>query len=86
MCSHIKKKKYFQRNVTTATGNSSDTAFVPGLARAMPDTERTVRGYAARMLGRIGGLRARQTLEASLSEETDRFARAEIQAALEAIV
>ena len=41
-----------------------------------------MRGYAAWALGKIGGRRAKQSLEAGLRRETDEFAKKEIQAAL----
>ena len=45
-------------------------------------SEGLVRAYVAWALGRIGGGRARQVLEASQARETDEFAKKEIQAAL----
>ena len=48
----------------------------------MEDSEGMVRGYAAWVLGKIGGSRVKQSLEASLRRETDEFAKKEIQAAL----
>jgi epoxyqueuosine reductase len=48
----------------------------------MEDPEDLVRGYAAWALGRIGGSRPKQILEASLSRETSEFAKREIEAAL----
>ncbi len=83
MYNYIHEKKYFQRNAAIALGNSHDPVFIPDLARAMQDEEGMVRGYAAWALGRIGGIRARDILESSLSGETDGFARTEIQSALE---
>ena len=83
MYNYIRHKKYFQRNAAIALGNTGDTTFIPDLDRAMQDPEALVRGYAARALGRIGGRKARQVLEASLLRETDDYALKEIQAALE---
>jgi epoxyqueuosine reductase len=83
MYNYIHKKKYFQRNAAIALGNLGDSTYIPDLAQAMQDTEGMVRGYAAWALGRIGGQRARQILEASLPGETDEFARTEIQMALD---
>jgi len=48
----------------------------------MQDSEELVRGYAAWALGRIGGIQARQILEAGLAHETAKPARSEIKAAL----
>lgn len=83
MYNYIRHKKYFQRNAAIALGNMRDPVFIPDLTRAMQDSEGLVHGYAAWALGRIGGSQARQILEASLLQETDEFARKEIQAALE---
>lgn len=77
-------KKYFQRNAAIAMGNVGDPAFIPQLTQAMQDPEWLVRGYAAWALGRIGGSDAKQVLVASLSRETDDFAKKEIDAALAA--
>ena len=84
MYNYIRDKKYFQRNAAIALGNMGDSAFIPDLARAMEDSEGLVRGYAAWALGKIGGSRAKQVLEASLARETDELAKKEIQAALAA--
>jgi len=84
MYNYIRDKKYFQRNAAIALGNIGDSAFIPDLARAMEDSEGLVRGYAAWALGKIGGSRAKQVLEASLARETDELAKKEIQAALAA--
>ena len=82
MYNYIRDKKYFQRNAAIALGNMGDPTSIPDLAQAMEDLEKLVRGYAAWALGRIGGSRAKQILEASLARETDEFAKKEIQAAL----
>ena len=82
MYNYIKEKKYFQRNAAIALGNIGDPTFVPDLARAMEDPEALVRGYAAWALGKIGGVRARQILEASLARETAESAKKEIESAL----
>jgi len=83
MYNYIREKKYFQRNAAIALGNMGDPVFIPDLAQAMQDSEEMVRGYAAWALGKIGGSRARQVLEASLPIETDEFAKREIEAALD---
>ena len=83
MYNYIRHKKYFQRNAAIALGNTGDTTFIPALDRAMQDPEALVRGYAAWALGKIGGNKARQVLEASLLREADDYAMKEIQAALE---
>jgi len=82
MYNYIREKKYFQRNAAIALGNMGDPSFIPDLAQAMQDSEALVRGYAAWALGKIGGSRSRQILEASLVRETDESAKKEIQAAL----
>jgi epoxyqueuosine reductase len=82
MYNYIQEKRYFQRNAAIALGNTGDSQFIPHLAKAMQDPEDLVRGYAAWALGRIGGDRAKQTLEANLARETSEFAKREIEAAL----
>jgi epoxyqueuosine reductase len=82
MYNYIKDKKYFRRNAAIALGNLGDPAFIPDLTVAMQDAEELVRGYAAWALGKIGGSRARQILEASLNREMGDFAKKEIKAAL----
>jgi epoxyqueuosine reductase len=83
MYNYVRHKTYFQRNAAIALGNTEDTTFIPDLDRAMQDPEALVRGYAAWALGRIGGRKAREVLEASLLRETDEHTLKEIQAALE---
>jgi epoxyqueuosine reductase len=82
MYNYLKEKKYFQRNAAIALGNTRDPAFVPALARAMEDPEELVRGYAAWAMGRIGGGKASNILQAALRRETAESARREMQAAL----
>jgi len=82
MYNYIRGKKYFQRNAAISLGNMGDLVFIPDLAQAMQDSEELVRGYAAWALGRIGGIQARQILEAGLAHETAKPARSEIKAAL----
>ncbi len=84
MYNYIRDKKYFQRNAAIALGNMGDPTFIPDLAQAMQDPEGLVRAYAAWALGKIGGSRVRQILEASLARETDEFAKREIQDVLAA--
>ena len=84
MYNYIREKKYFQRNAAIALGNIRDSAFIPDLAQAMQDPEGLVRGYAAWALGRIGGIRAKHILEASLERESDEFPGTEIRSAITA--
>ncbi len=84
MYNYMRDKKYFQRNAAIALGNTGDPTFIPDLAQAMRDPAALVRGYTAWALGRIGGNRAKEVLEASLLRETDESAKKEIQAALAA--
>jgi epoxyqueuosine reductase len=82
MFNYIRDRKYFRRNAAIAMGNSGDDAHVPALSRALDDPEALVRGHAAWALGRIGGPKARQALEAARAKETDPEARTEIESAL----
>jgi len=49
---------------------------------SLPEADELVRGYAAWALGKIGGSRARQILEAGLARETAKTVGMEIEAAL----
>jgi epoxyqueuosine reductase len=85
MHNYIKHKKYFQRNAAIALGNLADPAAVPDLARAMKDPEDLVREYSAWALGKIGGSKAKQVLEAALETEASDPVKREIKTALSAI-
>ena len=63
-------------------GNIDDPSLIYDLAQAMEDLEERVGGYAAWALDRIGGNQTKQVLDAGLAQETDEFAKKEIQAAL----
>lgn len=82
MYNYINDPKYFQRNAAIALGNSGDPEHIPALARALNDPEELVRGYAAWALGRIGGSKAKKSLESAQNREISAFAKAEIMAAL----
>jgi epoxyqueuosine reductase len=82
MYNYIRERRYFQRNAAIAMGNSGDPWFVPALAQALKDPEELVRGYAAWAIGRIGGEKGRNILEASLAAETAEPVVREIRAAL----
>lgn len=79
---YIKEKRYFQRNAAVALGNLGEEEDITVLAQAMQDPDDLVRGHAAWALGRIGGSRARQVLQASLTVETSDYTREEICAVL----
>jgi epoxyqueuosine reductase len=69
------------RNVCVALGNVADRASVPGLARALNDTEPLIRGHAAWALGRLGGASARRALDNALRREDDAWVREECELA-----
>jgi len=81
---YLRHKKYFQRNVAIALGNSGDRSHVPFLVQALADPEALVRGYAAWALSRLGGNEARAAIEQALGAETDEQALGEMQHALAA--
>jgi epoxyqueuosine reductase len=83
LLNYITEKRFFQRNAAVALGNRGDTDAVALLAGAMDDPEEIVRGHAAWALGKIGGQKARRTLEARLRSEREEYVREEIRAALE---
>ena len=85
MYNYLKDKKYLRRNAAIALGNTGDPAHVPALAHALEDPEELVRGYSAWALGRIGGTKAKNVLEAGLKRETSGNALEEIKAALASI-
>ena len=72
------------RNVCVALGNVGDRSSVPALAATLGDPDPIVRGHAAWALGRLGGAAARHHLEAAISAESDPFALAECDLALQA--
>jgi epoxyqueuosine reductase len=82
MHNYINHKKYFQRNAAIALGNLADPAAVPDLTLAMANPEELVREYAAWALGKIGGHKAKQALEAALASETSDSVKREITTAL----
>ncbi|MFU8796380.1 MAG: epoxyqueuosine reductase [Dehalococcoidia bacterium] len=82
LLNYVDNKRYLQRNAAVALGNAGDTEAVPVLARAMQGPDEVLRGHAAWALGKIGGPRARRTLEDNLSRETSEYVRGEIRDAL----
>lgn len=75
----------WKMNVARAMGNSGDRAYLPDLGRALaeaPETE--ARAMAAWALGRLGGRRARDLLEARRGRESGVVAE-EIEGALAAL-
>lgn len=82
MYNYIRDLSIFRRNAAVALGNLGDPDSVAALAAALSDPAEVVRAHAAWALGRIGGRRARKTLESSLPREQGQEARQEIQDAL----
>jgi len=82
MYNYIGEKRYFRRNAAIAMGNTGDSGFVTALGEAMQEADGMVRSHVAWALGKIGGTRAKRTLETSLARETNESAKKEIQAAL----
>jgi len=82
LLTYIKKKSYFQRNAAVAIGNLKDESFTTLLGKVMMDSAAVVRAHAAWALGKIGGVKARNLLENSLSRETSESVHLEIVAAL----
>ena len=72
------------RNACIALGNVADRSSVPALAAALDDQEPLIRGHAAWALGRIGGSKARASLERALSRESDAWVQEECELALAA--
>ncbi|MBM2827058.1 MAG: queG [Dehalococcoidia bacterium] len=80
------KLRGMQRNATVALGNIGDPDVVLHLGSALESNgEPIVRSHAAWALGRIGGRRARRSLEKARQGEIDPDARREIEEALECI-
>jgi epoxyqueuosine reductase len=77
------KRDGLLRNACIALGNIAGEEAVAGLTRALGDPSPLVRGHAAWALGRIGGHRARQALDAARPREPDATAQEEIAAALD---
>ena len=77
------KRVGLQRNVCVALGNIGDPAAVPALAQALYHDSSLVREHAAWALGRIGGMEAKQALQAALEDEVAPEVVGEIRLALE---
>ncbi len=75
-------RKLWQRNAAIALGNQGDPGTVPLLAAALEDPEPLVRLHVAWALGKIGGAKARTTLEKRRHSENDEQVRKEIEEAL----
>lgn len=76
------KRRGMLRNAAIALGNAGRPEAIPALEKALGDSEALVRAHAAWALGRIGGKRARQTLEQALAGEDDDGVRNEMEWAL----
>jgi epoxyqueuosine reductase len=75
-----------RRNASVVLGNVGSTDDVLVLAAAFEDEEPLVRAHSARALGRLGSPTAAAALRACLGVEVDLDVRAELEAALEALV
>ena len=75
-------RKLWQRNAAVALGNQGDPGMIPLLAAALEDPEPLVRLHVAWALGKIGGAKARATLEKRRHSESDEQVRKEIEEAL----
>jgi epoxyqueuosine reductase len=76
------KRRGLLRNTAVALGNWGDAAAVPGLVRALEDSEPLIRGHAAWALGRVDSEEGRQALEQARQHEGDDWVREEIRLAL----
>ncbi|WP_461369796.1 tRNA epoxyqueuosine(34) reductase QueG [Candidatus Darwinibacter acetoxidans] len=77
-------KSILQRNAVIALGNSGDRDAVPALAHVLKrDSRPLLRLHAAWALGRLGGSRARRSLELQLQREAEPAVVAELRRALE---
>jgi epoxyqueuosine reductase len=76
------KRRGLARNAAVALGNSGNPEAMPPLIRALEDSEPLVRGHAAWALGRLGGPRARQALDAARRREAESSVRDEMEQAL----
>jgi len=75
-------RKLWQRNAAVALGNQGDPGMIPLLAAALEDPEPLVRLHVAWALGKIGGAKAKATLEKRRHSESDEQVRKEIEEAL----
>jgi len=75
-------RRLWQRNAAVALGNQGDPDMVPLLITAFQDCDPIVRGHVAWALGKLGGRKARATLEKGRISEEDIDVREEIERAL----
>lgn len=77
-------KTILQRNTAIALGNSGDRDTVPALAQLLEhDSRPLIRLHAAWALGRLGGNRARSSLELQLHREREKSVIEELRLAME---
>lgn len=77
------KQRGLQRNAAVALGNTGDPAAVEVLEKGFESPEGIVRSHVAWAMGKVGGKRARQRLEAARAREEDPEVLREIQSALD---
>jgi len=82
MYNYLPDKKYFQRNVAIAIGNTGDESYIPALAEAILTEEPLVRLHCAWALGRFDHPEARGALTKALDQEQDPDIIREIEDAL----
>ncbi|WP_227761789.1 tRNA epoxyqueuosine(34) reductase QueG [Zhaonella formicivorans] len=75
-------KTILQRNAIIALGNEKNPDSVPLLTEVLQGPNTVLRGYSAWALGQIGTRKAKQSLQAALSRETEPWVLEEISAAL----
>ena len=78
-------KKYLQRNAAIGLGNFRDERAVDVLKEVLERGDEEVRGYAAWALGKIGGDKAAQILNATLQKEATPAIKSEIESALKVV-
>jgi epoxyqueuosine reductase len=76
-------RKPIQRNAIIALAHYKDETAIDDLIKVMgSDPRPVIRGTAAWALGKIGGLKAREAVEAALAKETDEEVRKEMENSL----
>ena len=78
-------RRYFRRNVAIALGNFASEEAIPELLKAIEDEDELIRSHAAWALGKIGGKRAKGSLDKAYINEIAPKVKEEIELAINSV-